>query len=228
MKWYVSKIEDTEGNVIYTNHIEPNSSVIEICEKSIKKFGKIASIGFLKEKIQDLEYPLHTGEYIIKKSKEMLGEVTSLIKNGLKYVYPQRKEELIEHLLNKATSPDVGEDDYDIQTTYKIAIQALQVIKDNASPKEVCEFIDNAKGKHFINEHEIYYFLAKFGKETGVQIFEEKVVKPAIERSKSEITYSDYFVTSTEKAKKMVSNIREENSKFEAQLKEHSKGTGKQ
>ena len=215
---YITRIVDKDDNTIYLNKLNPHKKPIEFYNTQIKDWGKVACSYCLEKLISEKKYQLAFMNPVVSQGKEMLKDVVGLIETSLACVYPQRKEELIEYLLNNATEPDLSEDEFDVQTTYKVAVQSLQMIKNKDSAVQVCEFIAKAKEKRcLINDFDIYSFLAKFGKETGIQVFEEKVIKPA-EKRNGKVGYSDYHVCNVDKAKAVAEKYRQENKQFETKL----------
>ena len=209
---YVTKLYSKDGEVLFENPTSPNADIIEIYESQVKKLGKIAADVFLQKEKSEFRYNLAFGEYYVSKTTSMLKDVVGLIEEGAKHIYPQMKKEWTEFMLLNATEPDLGEDEFDVSGAYQTAVEALKMLGNGSSKEEVSKYIEDVTSKRtLINSFDIYCTLAKFGKESGVQIFEEKIVKPS-ERS-GEVSYSDYHVCSTDKAKAFAAKCRENNKK---------------
>lgn len=201
------------GVVVYQNDDPTNADPLQVYLSIREKFGNDAADRYLQKAIHSID----TGwdRIYLDESRSLLGNIKSLIERGNKCIYPQNFKKWAEYMLIYGATPDMSEDEFMMGLTDEIAVQTLEMIEGGKTVDEVCEYLKGTDSG-FVDESLIDCIVLRFGKEKGVQVYEQKVLKPA--EKKGEVSYLDYVGTPVEKIKKRVEEQKAENKKYEEEL----------
>lgn len=211
---YVSRIVK-DGQVIYSENLPQTFDKRELAQHLEQKFGKIFAGQYARRALgKSKSYQKDEAIYLSEKA-DLLGSVKELYEKAAPLVYPQRQKYLAEFLLDYATEPDMSEDLFSTGLTYKEAVKLLQQAENGVTVKEILNYINDWQHQDItlVDVYALCYFLLIFGKEKGVQIFEEKFIKPF--EKEQNISYLDYNLSSVHSAKQFVEQIRQENNTYE-------------
>ncbi len=212
---YIAKITTKNGKEIYSNNLKYADNPVEVYETQIKPLGKFAAEFYLRCVINKLDYLKTFEECYMEYTQLLLDNVVVRINDGKDLVYSQKKNEFIEYLLRFATEPDFSEDEYNIRITYEKAIEVLKMINSETSVKDIVAYMNELDKSYVIDMSGVDGMALRFGKEKGIQVYEERVLKPAIAKGETEIGYSDYHGPKIEKIKALIDQIRAENAIYE-------------
>ena len=217
---YVSGIIGADGSRVYEQYMPENVDFIEFTRALAEKYGKSFAEKFFR-RIMNFENGkyVETRYYTSQKSR-LLEQVPVLYAEASPLVYPQKKQTLAQYLLDYATEPDMGEDEFDISATYAEAVKVLKMLlEEDVSVEDAIKYLEELhSGMSLIDMYAISAFLVEFGKEKGIQIYERAFVDGAKDHH---ITYLDYVVADLEKVKAYIAKVRAENAEFELALQKH-------
>lgn len=217
---YVTGIVGADGSQIYQQHMPENADFIEYTRMLADKYGKNLAEKFFR-RIMSFENGKYTEtRYYTSQKSRLLEQIPTLYAEVSPLVYPQKKQTLARYLLNYAAEPDMGEDEFDINTTYAEAVKVLKMLlEEDMSVKDAIAYLEELHSSmSLIDMYSICAFLVEFGKEKGVQVYEKIFVDSAKD---NKITHLDYVVADLEKVKAYIAKIRAENAEYEQALQKH-------
>lgn len=219
---YISEISIGE-NIIYKNEMPFDVDYLQMADMIAKTYGKNAAEAYIKCAKEFLSIGRIIKGSTFDEKENILNNAKKQFDMASKYVYPQRVNDLAEYLLLNATELHIKytQGSNEISTrSYDIVIEALKMINEDKKVSEIIEFVHSSYFQSIsaFNRDEVYLLLLEYGKEKGVQIFEELFIKPSERQKTGDIVWCDGVeVFALEKYKELIKSIREENQKFEAE-----------